>query len=93
MASAINGSADLTLHRLSRRWIFRVAAEFHDGAVSLSPTRLYRVVSAMADSGRTIVIEEVICGDEEPGRYNFRWDDTIRIRREAAKAIAVYRVQ
>ena len=82
----------LTLWSLPRKSHFRVVHNTK-GEINLSTTVVYRLVSNMADSGKTIVIEEAVPLAQGPQRYAYRLDAPIRIPRESAKTIAVYRVR
>ena len=69
----------LTLDRLRKGAAFRVVADFDGADVRLVTSDLYRMASAMADSGKTCVVENV-------GR-------SIRIPREQARRIEVFMVR
>ena len=86
--SSISVNAEfLHLNRLPRKSLFKVVADFIDGEVSLSARLLYRLASTMADSGKTLIVEEVVAIAEPPGTYVYRWDTPIRISRESARTI------
>ena len=73
---------DLTLDRLHKGVAFRVLSDFDGTEGRLVTSDLYRMAAAMADSGKTCVVEHF------SGR-----DCAIRIPRAAARAIPVFMVR
>ena len=83
----LHENALLTLDKLRKGISFRVIAEhrFTDG--SLVKEGVYLLTSAMTDSGRTFLVEQI--GGPGPLR-GARGRPEIRIPREQARGIAVY---
>ena len=83
----------LKLHQLTKGSVFRLVEGFADAEVVLSVTGRYRVVSTMADSGRTIVLEELVPSATSSGTLLRRDGSPARISRERAKTIEVYKLR